>query len=52
MAVMSLFDFVKVSFMQNFCFSELNRSSRFKDINKVKNLGPFGAAMAEIIGFA
>ena len=35
--------------MQNFTFAELNRSARFKDESKLETLGPFAAAMAEII---
>ena len=38
--------------MQNFCFAELNRSARFKDRSKLETLGPFAAAMAEIIEYA
>ena len=38
--------------IENFCYKELNRSSRFKDETKVATLGPWAAAMAEIIGFA
>ena len=35
--------------MENFCFSELNRSSRFKDTSKVPTLGPWAAALYQII---
>ena len=38
--------------IENFCFSELNRSSRFKDTTKVKTLGPWAAALYQIITFA
>ena len=31
--------------MNNFCFKELNRSSRFKDESKVNTLGPWAAAL-------
>ena len=37
--------------MENFCFSELNRSSRFKDESKVPTLGPWAAALYEIIAY-
>ena len=29
---------------ENFCYKELNRSSRFKDRNKISTLGPWAAA--------
>ena len=35
--------------MENFAYRELNRSSRFKDNTKVQTLGPWGAALYEII---
>ena len=35
--------------IENFCYSELNRSSRFKDTSKVKTLGPWAAALYQII---
>ena len=35
--------------MENFCFSELNRSSRYKDQSKVPTLGPWAAALYDII---
>ena len=35
--------------MNNFCFKELNRSSRFKDESKVNTLGPWAAALYEIV---
>ena len=35
--------------MNNFCFKELNRSSRFKDQSKVNTLGPWAAALYEIV---
>ena len=35
--------------MENFVYSELNRSSRFKDTSKVKTLGPYALALGEII---
>ena len=35
--------------MENFAYSELNRSSRFKDSKKVPTLGPWGAALFIII---
>ena len=35
--------------MNNFCFKELNRSSRFKDQSKVMSLGPWAAALYEIV---
>ena len=37
--------------MENFCYSELNRSSRFKDESKVATLGPWAAALYEIIWY-
>ena len=38
--------------MNNFCFKELNRSSRVKDHSKVKTLGPWAAALYEIVEYA
>lgn len=38
--------------MENFVYSELNRSSRFEDYNKVQTLGPYGCALGQIIGMA
>ena len=38
--------------MENYCYRELNNASRFKDVTKVKTLGPFAAAMFEIIASA
>jgi hypothetical protein len=35
--------------MENFCFSVLNRSSRFKDETKIKTLGPWATALDKII---
>ena len=35
--------------MENFCYKELNRSSRFKDTTKVATLGPWAAALFQII---
>ena len=35
--------------MQSFVYMELNRASRFKDTSKIKTLGAYGAAFAEII---
>ena len=35
--------------MENFCYYELNRSSRLKDKSKLKTMGPFGAAMEKIV---
>ena len=38
--------------MENYCYHELNRASRFKDASKVKTLGPYAAAMRVIIAIA
>ena len=38
--------------MDSFCFKELNRSSRVKDKSKVKTLGPWAAALYEIVRLA
>jgi hypothetical protein len=38
-------------YMENFCFSVLNRSSRFKDKTKVPTLGPWAAALFQIITY-
>ena len=38
--------------MNNFCFKELNRSSRFKDQSKVISLGPWAAALWKIVDMA
>ena len=38
--------------MQNFCFAELNRSARYKDRSKLETIGPFAAAMGQIIADA
>ena len=35
--------------MESFCYSELNRSSRYKDQSKVKTLGPWASALGLII---
>ena len=35
--------------MENFVYSELNRSCRYKDESKVKTLGPYGMALGDII---
>ena len=35
--------------MENYCYRELNNASRFKDVSKIKTLGPYAAAMSQII---
>ena len=40
---------VNIYQIENFCYSELNRSCRFKDTTKVKTLGPWAAALFRII---
>ena len=38
--------------LENSCYVELNRASRFKDHSKLKTLGPWAQALNEIIYFA
>ena len=38
--------------MENFCYREVNRSSRFKDTTKIKTLGPYARALFEVISIA
>ena len=35
--------------MENFCYREVNRSSRFKDTTKIKTLGPYARALFNVI---
>ena len=38
--------------MENFCYREVNRASRYKDTTKIKTLGPYALALYHIIGEA
>ena len=37
---------------ETFCYKLLNHASRFKDMSKVKTLGPFAAAFYKVIAYA